>query len=216
MICFAQDINTDRPDQSDGTYIIPLNRLQIENGVIAAKNTILNDLMVRYGITNSTELRLNVDAGKEIGSGLEPITFSFKQRLVRQKKWIPAITFVGYAQVGQLASRDFKSKNTNVDFRFAFENELNDQFSLTYNLGSTDGFRGFQPILELGYAPTNKVSVYVEYFGTIGEGWPQHNMDTGVLYLLRSDLQVDLALGNSLDRWGKRFYSTIGISYIFK
>ncbi len=66
---FAQEqwINTDRPDQTDGTYTIPTNTFQIENGVTLSKETIMNNFMLRYGAGKSTELRLGVDAGKEYG-----------------------------------------------------------------------------------------------------------------------------------------------------
>ncbi len=41
---FAQTeaINTDRPDQSDGTYTVPRNVFQIENGLFFANGVALN------------------------------------------------------------------------------------------------------------------------------------------------------------------------------
>lgn len=47
---FAQSeaINTDRPDQSDGTYTVPRNVFQIENGLLFANGVALNNFMLRY------------------------------------------------------------------------------------------------------------------------------------------------------------------------
>ncbi len=65
--CKAQEItiNTDRPHQSDGVTTVPIGKFQIEEGVTLAKKTAINNLMVRYGITHSTEIRLLLDAGIE-------------------------------------------------------------------------------------------------------------------------------------------------------
>lgn len=83
--CFAQTetINTDRPDQSDGVYTVPKHILQLENGFTIANKVFLNNFMLRYGLTNTTEIRLLLDAGKEVmASGLKQVTISAKQRLI--------------------------------------------------------------------------------------------------------------------------------------
>ena len=72
-------INTDRPDQSDGVATIGKNNFQIENGITIAKKTVVNNLMLRYGITKSTEIRTLIDYGKEYNQkGFKPITLSVK------------------------------------------------------------------------------------------------------------------------------------------
>lgn len=91
-------INTDRPDQSDGTYILTKKSFQIEDGFFYAKDVILNNLMVRYGITQSTEARLLVDAGEvDLETGMLPIGLSVKQRLCNQQNLRPAIVSIGYS-----------------------------------------------------------------------------------------------------------------------
>lgn len=103
IINHAQEniINTDRPDQSDGVATITFKNFQIEEGINFAQNTFVNDLLLRYGFTKSTELRILIDAGKENHlQGLQPLTFSIKQKIVEQKKLLPAISFVGYISFG--------------------------------------------------------------------------------------------------------------------
>ena len=86
-IAQVESINTDRPDQSDGIYTIPKNTFQLENGITITKQTVINNLMLRYGLTPSTEIRLLLNAGKEFkNKGLLPISLSFKQRIIEQKK----------------------------------------------------------------------------------------------------------------------------------
>ena len=101
-----EKINTDRPDQSDGVYTVPKGALQLENGLMIADREFENNLLLRYGVGHTTELRLLVDAGKEQNNkGVKPITFSVKQRIAQQRNILPAISFSGYLSYGKLASK---------------------------------------------------------------------------------------------------------------
>ena len=57
-------IVTDRPDQSDGAYVLPKNLFQFENGLLFNNEGVINNLMVRYGFSNSSEVRIALDYGK--------------------------------------------------------------------------------------------------------------------------------------------------------
>ena len=216
--CLAQSvsINTDRPDQSDGTYTLTKNAFQIENGITLAKETFVNNLMLRYGATNSTEIRLLIDAGKENGLfGLKPLTISAKQRILEQKKWIPSMTLVGYATFGKLASNDFQENKISTELKLAFENELTDKFAVGYNIGQSESFENLTLSLGFYYTPIDKISTFVEYFSTVSHFTQEHNFDTGILYLLSPVLQIDFAIGHSIFAVDKRFFTTFGISYLF-
>lgn len=215
---FSQEfvINTDRPDQSDGVSTVPKNKFQIENGVFVANETVINNFMMRYGLGNSTEVRILVDAGKEFeDSGLMPISLSLKQRLLEQKNWIPAIAFVGYISFDKLASKDFQSSKIPYELKLAFENEINSQFSLGYNIGTSDEFKNLNLTLGLGFAPTDEFSTYAEYFSTFNEIENEHNFDLGVLYLINDEFQIDLAFGSSFNDLDDNWFSTAGFSYLF-
>lgn len=217
--CLSQteNINTDRPDQSDGAYVVPKNKFQIEDGFTIAKETFINNLLLRYGITNSTEIRLLVDAGKELtATGLMPVTVSIKQRLLKQHAIIPAISFVGYASFEQLASKDFQGDQIPFELKLAFENEITDQFSLGYNVGTSEKFKALNLTLNFGFTPTNKFSTFIEYFSTITKLEAEHNLDAGVLFLVNPHLQFDIACGRSISGPESRFFTTFGVSYIFR
>ncbi|TXI33487.1 MAG: transporter [Niabella sp.] len=213
-----ESINTDRPDQSDGVFTLPKKRFQVEDGVTIANHTIQNNLMLRYGLTRSTEIRMSVDAGKNSGvKGLEPLTLSFKQRLVEQKSWLPAITMVGYLSFERLASKGFQGNKIPVDLVMAFENELTNKFSLAYNLGTSNRFKTLNLTTQLAFAPIEKLSTFVEYFSAFsGLNKPEHNMDIGILFAIHPRLQVDLAAGHSIFDADNRLYYTAGLSYLFK
>lgn len=215
--CFAQSesINTDRPDQSDGVNTISKNKFQIENGITVSKETVLNNFMLRFGVGNSTELRLLADIGKENAiKGLKPLTLSIKQKLIEQNKLIPAISLVGYASVNKLASKSFQEDGVSTLIKIAFENELSEKFSLGYNLGFLDDFDDLSLSSGLAYTPNESVSTFVEYFSTLDEFDQEHNIDAGILIILIPSLQIDFALGHALFTDEDRFFTTFGISYM--
>lgn len=216
-IAQVESINTDRPDQSDGVYTIPKNTFQLENGITIAKQTVINNLMLRYGLTPSTEIRLLLDVGKEFeNKGLLPISLSFKQRIIEQKEIIPAMTLVGYVAFEQLASKDFKGNKLPFEIKMAFENEINDKFSIGYNLGTSNQFKELNLSAALGYNITDKISTFVEYFSTLSKNGNEHNIDTGTMYVINPKLQIDIAYAQPIYGLENKPFGTIGIAYYFQ
>lgn len=216
-IAQVESINTDRPDQSDGVYTIPKNIFQLENGITIAKQTVINNLMLRYGLTPSTEIRLLLDVGKEFeNKGLLPISLSFKQRIIEQKEIIPAMTLVGYVAFEQLASKDFKGNKLPFEIKMAFENEINDKFSIGYNLGTSNQFKNLNLSAALGYNITDKISTFVEYFSTLSKNGNEDNIDTGIMYVINPKLQIDIAYAQPIYGLENKPFGTIGIAYSFQ
>lgn len=209
-------INTDRPDQSDGVYTTPRSKLQLENGVTIGKEVLLNNLMVRYGLTNSTEFRFLVDAGREGElNGLKPLTFSVKQRIIGQRGILPAVTFVGYLSVGRWASREFKGPKTPLKLELAFGNEISDRFSLGYNVAFSNHFKELGLTFGLGFSPNPNVSTFIEYFSNVNDQETQHNMDAGILFAVSPLLQFDVACALPLTHSDNPFLVTFGVAYLF-
>lgn len=73
-------IQPDRPDQSEGTDLLNIQSLQIENGITSNRNCFANELMLRYGILKNTEIRLSSVFNNKL-SFLET-TISIKQRIM--------------------------------------------------------------------------------------------------------------------------------------
>lgn len=226
---FAQDsepISTDRPDQSDGVYTLPKNAFQLETGLLYGKESddyFFHNTMLRYGLFNKTEVRLEIDYGRQFGiTGLLPTSISIKQALIEQNGLLPAISAIGSVALPFLSSSEFRPDKVPLGLTLAFENELSDHFSLAYNLGGFgDGYSdelNWLVTANLGYSPIEKVSFFLEYFATYADGIPpDHNADMGVLWLLKNNLQLDIAAGTSLFRnsSGNNRFVTIGFSYRF-
>ena len=218
QVVFAQNpINTDRPDQSDGTYVLPQNNFQVEEGIQIAQSDFQNNLMLRYGVTKSTEARLLLDYAQMDGSnGIMPLGFSVKQRLLKSNKIIPAITLVGYIRTGKFASNDFKTSENLIDIKLAFQNDVSERLSLSYNIGTSTAFNNLNCTFNIGYSPTNKIATFLEYFsGFEKDQLPSNNLDAGILYLITDRLQLDVAFGSSIQLIKEDDFLTTGFSYRF-
>lgn len=202
-VIFCQEtssINTDRPDQSDGVFTLGRNKLQLETGILYGKvdesDYVLHDIMLRYGLFNGTELRVEVDYGNYFGlKGVMPATFSIKQRIISGHGIIPAITAIGYVTVPFLSTENFRPDKVPVALTMAFENPITEQFTLSYNLGIfTDGGNdelNWIITANLGYSPLDQVSFFAEYYTTIVPGFKSvGNMDFGVAWLVKQNLNL--------------------------
>ena len=213
----TEPINTDRPDQSDGTYVLKKKYLQIENGITIANKTVANNLMLRYGLTKTTEIRLLSDFGKFEGiTGFTPIGISVKQCLIENEGIVPAITLVGYLRYEEIASKAFRTNRKTYNFLIAFQNDITDKLSVGYNVGTATVLKNISFTTSFGYGLSDKFTGFVEYFSNFEkEETPSHNIDGGILYFINNRLQLDFAVGSSLIDKGN-YYFTTGVSYRFK
>lgn len=219
-------ISTDRPDQSNGVYTLPKGNLQLETGGLygqAETHYFLQNTLLRYGLVSGTELRLGMDYGHQDGkSGVLPVLTEVKQHIREQKGIVPAMAVVGGVNVPFLASSAFRPDKLPVALTFAFENALTDQFGLAYNIGTyfdgIDGSAKWLFTLNFSYSPTEAFSFFSEYFSRYGNGMSsEHNLDAGVFWRLKDNLQLDLAFGTDVFRSGRDGdqFITLGISYRF-
>ena len=217
IIAQTEYINTDRPDQSDGVYTVPKFKVQLEEGPTLAPETFINNFMLRFGLTSSTEARISLDYGRSGGGkGLMPVTFSVKQRLIEQKRLIPAITFVAYLSINRWADKDFRDNSLPYEVKLAFENELTSHFTLGYNIGTADHFHTMNLTLNLGYSPMDQFSAFIEYFPNISSNAILHNVDIGLAYAPLPQLQFDLACARPIGSIYNHISTTFGVSYIFR
>lgn len=207
----VEGINSDRPDQSEGVYILPKNKFQIEGGGVIRENIFSNDIMLRYGLFRDTEIRLSSDFEKNKREGylVDNVTTSFKQRLLQEKNFFPSVTLVGYL------AYVMPSQRWTTDFCIAFENNLPNDFLLCYNLGTSDFMETLKLTTQLGYSFTNQFYTFFEYYAVFGKEAPSHNVNGGFLFGFTSDFQLDISSGCSVFNSKKDWFVSAGISYRF-
>lgn len=205
-------INTDRPDQSEGTYTLLRGVFQLENGFTFYRNGFSDNLMARYGLLKGTEIRLesNFEKMKNQNFLVNDLIFSIKKKVFDENGFFPSFTLVGYS------SYEFADNQVDTDICLAFENTLSEKFVLTYNIGSDNFFKRLLTTFQLGYSPNDKTYLFGEYYGYFAPHIkPSHNFDTGILYCMTKNFQVDSAIGFSLSEIKSTFFVTFGLSYRF-
>jgi Putative MetA-pathway of phenol degradation len=242
--CYAQDtthINTDRPDQSDGAYIVHPNIFQFETG--AYLNTLdeynqalVQSSMLRYGLIKRVELRLLFEVASlnnqyyhSVESGLLPLALCSKIALVKHKARsdgsvgrgiIPDITLSGYLRLPFTASKNFKPAYYSSTGLLVFQHYLSDDLTLAYNAGLSrsgdDKTISYPVTAVLIYAPEEHFSFFAEYYAFYQpEHIPSNNIDIGFLYCIKHHMQFDIALGTLLLPKAKNNFVTLGFSYRF-
>lgn len=220
-------INTDRPDQSDGTHIVEKNYFQVETGVQFSKLDKItkgfdNLTLIRYGVTKYFEIRLlnqySVMHDSNMIAGIKPITISFKNQLCKQNGLLPKITLVSYFHLPITVSSSFPSHHFGYTFNVAARHDLSSKLKIYSNLGinqdqeSTD--ISYLSTVEINYNVTQQFSAFIEYFGNYAaHNNPSNGMDIGFIYALKNNLALDLAFGSPTLHLAFNKFISFGISY---
>jgi len=215
-------INTDRPDQSDGTHIIEKNHVQIETGVQFSKLDELtksfdNTTLIRFGATRHFEVRLlnqysTISNNNNSISGFKPIAISFKNQLCNQKGFLPKITLVTYFRIPITINSEFEGKHLGYTFTLAGRHDITSKLKLYSNIGITRDQEkrdiSYLSTLEINYNVTDKLSSFIEYFGNYQlDSVPSNGLDIGFIYALRNNFAIDTALGSAITTPNNKFIS---------
>ena len=219
-------INTDRPDQSDGTHIVEKNYFQIETGLLFSK---LDDVtrgfdnltMIRYGITRKFEIRLlnqySILRNNIKISGIQPLTISFKNQLSKQHGLFPKISLVSYFRLPFTISPAFSADHFGYTFTLALRHDLLSNLKIYTNFGVTKDQQlndvSYIGTFELNYNFTKSFSAFIEYFGNYAAHTSASNgIDIGFTYAIKNNIAVDLAFGSPTLNLSLNKFITSGIS----
>ncbi|WP_181305503.1 transporter [Rufibacter sp. XAAS-G3-1] len=243
--CFAQvapdsakahsPIQTDRPDQTEASSVIPVGSLQVELGVFRQKHrqngqTTIDYMhpsaLFRYGILERLELRLiagyhrttrpdESDAGD--ASGLDAFAIGTKIYVAEENGLFPEIAIIGHLTFPS-GSSEFKPGFMAPDLRLSFAHTLSEKLSLGYNVGYE--WDGDSPsgsgiyTLALGTGLGERWGLYAELFGEKPEqGKWSHSADAGFTFSPRYDIQFDVSAGVGLNEEAPDYYLCAGFSF---
>ncbi|MFT3911976.1 MAG: transporter [Ferruginibacter sp.] len=223
LIARGQDIiNTDSPDQSDGTYVLAKHFVQVESNAIFSKFDAVtkgfdNVTLIRYGIVKGFEARLvnqySIMQDSNRISGIQPLTISFKNYLCKQKGILPELTLVSYFRLPVTISHAYKAEHFGYTVTLAGNEDVSKNATLSSNFGITQDQQttaiSYTGTFELSYNLTKRLNGYVEYFGNYAANTNAENgMDIGFIYSFKNNLAANLAFGSpSLDLNVNRFVS---------
>ncbi|OEK01526.1 hypothetical protein BFP97_08320 [Roseivirga sp. 4D4] len=232
-------IATDRPTQTTSPYVITPGLFQIETGFYQQQtnqsvinfansvdfkfqNIVYNSLLLRYGISDKLELRLNQEYGRtreliddviteKSDASFGPTTIGVKYQFVEEDGWRPAVALNGHVG-GQFLS---SGGGTTADLRVNFQNNISDKFNISYNVGiiliENSSNVGLWT-LNLGFTVSPKLTVFLEGYGFKENVSSQQSIDFGLLYLLGPNLQIDFFGGFAMSELAPDTLFGFGIS----
>ncbi len=209
----------DRPTVSDSACVVPFKKAVIEAGYQYQELTHSEGHEQNYP---EAEFRLGLPANNEIAivlpnyihqsmaphSGFSATTVGLKHEIGYTQKWLGAAEAVFTLPNGSAA---FGSKGLGATVNALVDYTINPKFTLSLMLGvstetqsSTDGgqrYGSINPDVVLTYVATEKINFYGEIYGqskTAPNEGSGFNVDTGVLYLLYPNLEVDMEVGQRI------------------
>jgi len=218
----AQEIITDRPDQTESSSTIPLKILQIEAGIFFQRNTRIQanafpSVLWRYGVTTNFELRLltQFETNKPLNSsllnsGISDLQIGAKIQLFKRENVNTEIAFLSHILLPTAKSQITNSKFGIIN-KMAVSHSLTEKIGLGYNIGYDNfgaGSGNLTYSIALNVSLFDKISFYIEPYSEFSE-FKNHfaSFDTGFTYLSKSNLQFDISYGAGLN-YTMSYFST--------
>ncbi len=205
-----------------------------EDGVRVETHEVPGTLL-RVGLSEKVELRIGwtghierkLSAGRfSVGEdGFGDAELGAKIHLAGERGARPEMAILLSTSV-PIGDDAFTSDRLDPAVRLAFAHTLSDSVDLGYNLGlgfdsglGDDGGRHTLSsafyTLATGFSLTDRLGAFVELFGDFpasAAGDPAHSFDGGFTYLLRPNLQLDLAGGVGLSDAADDWFVGLGVS----
>lgn len=219
-------IVTDRSDQTESSTTIPNKSSQLEMGVAnenykSEQSLLLPTTLFRYGLTKSIELRFveqlvgfNKSTSSKTEFGLSDVELGAKIQVFKKEDVNTKIAFISHLIIptgnSELTNTYFGTVN-----KLAVSHNLNNFLELGYNLGynyfgTGNGDLTYSMVLGIGLS--DKFGTYVETYGEYANFTDFiSNIDGGVTYLLKENLQLDFSVGLGLTH--EMNYFSIGFSW---
>lgn len=197
----AQELITDRPDQTESAWTVPLKALQIESGVSLhrADNKLTFQVLQnvwRYSPVSRLEVRLT--SGLTIKAHEARITQTSFDNLEAGLKFQFTEGKVPLALLSHLIlPTGTLDAQSGLFCKLLWSHHLGPYLNVGYNVGME--YARDQPLkynysLSLSTSLTSHLGYYLEPFGTFGE---LHAWDTGLTYLVTPNVQLDFSMGFS-------------------
>ena len=221
-------VSADRPGMATGVDIMPFKKVQFETGfqwdyANKASSMVLPTAMLRVGVSNFAELRLQYDgtlaeSGKNWDYGVEPIVLGTKIRVFEGWKFVPAISFM--ANLALPSSTELaQTMHVAPSLYLLFQNDVTDWFNIGYNVGvewnGTDATPATFLAVCLGFGITDNLGAFLESYNYFtrynlknGKTAVDTNLDFGFNYIVHPRVQLDLYA--SFNCQNPKLYSNLG------
>lgn len=211
----GQTIATDRPSAlTENATSLYKNGIQLESGLLIeldsgeTQSISAPNLLLRYGLTEKTELRLMNDVLINEGNIiLGAWTFGTKIQLYESDKMnLSVLSSAALPNVnGEMGSLLEQPINAKVIGNYA----VSKTNSVGYTVGYTINQNEIGYSLFLSHNFSDNISSFIELYGFND----QLNIDAGFAYLVQDKLQFDAYFGTGINN--KMTFASVGLSYLY-
>ena len=223
-------INTDRPDQTNSSAVVPEGSLQVENGInwsVGQGSNVLDgsETSLRFGVGHCMELLFDTpnyfySLNGPSASGFSDSALSFKYQLGDLPDRYQLSTTAGLGL--PTGGREVAGYGWNPYFQFPWQIGLtkqwsvNGMFSFTWYTSHSSQNLTFEPTFVLQRAfDGKKATATIEYAGIYDHRQPRQILDTGGQWRLTMCQQVDFQAGFGLNRRSPDHFFGLGYSFRF-
>ena len=225
----AQEIITDRPDQTESSSTIQKENLQIESGLLleflgediscSERNLLTPTTLIRYGLLDFAELRIvsqieSVKNNSTSVTGISDLEIGTKLQLLKKEKSLLEIALLSHIII-PTGSKEVSSNTAGSINKLCVSHRSNTNISIAYNLGYNyfgSGKGDLTYSFVLGSRINDKASVYFEPYGEFIEFEDNViNINSGITYLLKDNFQLDFSFGTGINHMFN--YTAIGFSW---
>lgn len=208
-------IASDRPGQAITPYLVPTKLLQLQSGITFRRLDYTNanqddevvEAIVRYGLSKKLELGIalnylntsfNSSIFESTNSGVNSTSIQARYNLFSGDNFFEIIS-IQFSIGIPVINNDFQQKHLYPRITLINTKRINRYISLTSNLGVN--WTGFQTnpngfyVINLSYALSTTVGVFVEQYSTFNESDIEPKIDGGFSYLVNNDFQLDISGG---------------------
>lgn len=229
----AQTINTDRPDQTESSAVVPAGSFQWECGFSSTwtptfggtyREMALPNSLFRVSLHDKFELRvvhqlnrnssLNWGAEAYTQEGTSDLEVGTKVQLWQREGSRTEVAYLGHAVLPTGDAEVTEGLDFGMVNKLCISHDVGPNWALGYNLGYdiADDRGTFTYALAVGKAINDQLGLYFEPYGEVVNGIHLASFDAGIT-LLASDLwQWDVSYGAGLNH--RMNYTAVGFSWL--
>lgn len=224
----AQEMQTDRPNETQSPNAVMPHHLQVESGFSFEKEDDektfeVPEVVLRYGIFKNAELRitsaLKTTNEENHTYGIEPVWIGAKYHILDHKgAAIPDVGILARVSIPWMADNAYQEDKYSPELRLLAQHELSKSSHLGYNLGIHWLPDALQPeyvyTITADHSITQKFKLFIEVYGlTVPEHHADNSADAGILFLVTENLQLDLMAGTGIMHSPSKKFAEIGLSF---
>jgi hypothetical protein len=228
----AQELITDRPDQSESAVTVLPGSIQIETGFtfekltesnIELENYTIAGTLLRYGIIDDVELRFGtaymITKAQSSLDGFGDFLLGTKINFLKENAQAFDFGILAHALL-PIGSAAFNPSRVEPEVIGALSKSISDNLSASINFGGSWSSIIDETFLiysaALGLAFNDRIAAFLEVYGNVFSSFaPIHNYNGGIIYLLSENLQLDLSGGNGISGLESYWFISSGLSMRF-